>query len=199
MQSYYQQKMEWMKRSGLVLAISESSRQEGIRLLGMSEDKVVNISSAIEGQFRPNINIKSKAPELLSKFSIKRSMVLYAPGGFDTRKNFKRLMEAYGRLPESLRRNHQLVIVSKLSQGQYQEMTAMAQSSGLGENELILTGYVSDDDLINLYSLARLFVFPSLHEGFGLPALEAMACGAPVVGLDDHFVTRSDWIQRGIV
>lgn len=182
MQNYYQQKMEWMKRSGLVLAISESSRQEGIRLLGMSEDKVVNISSAIEGQFRPNINIKSKAPELLSKFSIKRSMVLYAPGGFDTRKNFKRLMEAYGRLPESLRRNHQLVIVSKLSQGQYQEMTAMAQSSGLGENELILTGYVSDDDLINLYSLARLFVFPSLHEGFGLPALEAMACGAPVVG-----------------
>ena len=182
MQNYYQQKLECMKRSGLVLAISESSRQEGIRLLGMSEDKVVNISSAIGGQFRPNIKIKDKAPELLSKFAIQRSMVLYAPGGFDTRKNFKRLMEAYSLLPESLRRNHQLVIVSKLNQGQHQEMTTMAKSLGLGEDELILTGYVSDDDLINLYSLARLFIFPSLHEGFGLPALEAMACGVPVVG-----------------
>ena len=182
MQSYYQQKLEWMKRSGLVLAISESSRQEGIRLLGMSEDKVVNISSAIGGQFRPNIKIKDKAPELLSKFAIQRSMVLYAPGGFDTRKNFKRLMEAYSLLPESLRRNHQLVIVSKLNQVQHQEMTTMAKSIGLGEDELILTGYVPDDDLINLYSLARLFIFPSLHEGFGLPALEAMACGVPVVG-----------------
>jgi len=182
MQNYYQQKLEWMKRSGLVLAISESSRQEGIRLLGMSEDKVVNISSAIGGQFRPNIKIKDKAPELLSKFAIQRSMVLYAPGGFDTRKNFKRLMEAYSLLPESLRRNHQLVIVSKLNQVQHQEMTTMAKSIGLGEDELILTGYVPDDDLINLYSLARLFIFPSLHEGFGLPALEAMACGVPVVG-----------------
>src|SRR5262245_40356148 len=57
-----------------------------------------------------------------------------------------------------------------------------AARCGLRDDELVITGYVSDDDLVDLYNLCHVFVFPSLYEGFGLPALEAMACGAAVIG-----------------
>ena len=75
-----------------------------------------------------------------------------------------------------------MVIVSKLSTQQRDELNRLSQSHGLHGDELVLTGYVADEELIGLYSLAKLFVFPSLHEGFGLPPLEAMACGTAALG-----------------
>jgi glycosyltransferase involved in cell wall biosynthesis len=179
---YYDRKLEWMKSAELLLAISESSRQEGIAHLAVGADKVVNISTAIDAQFKPPMLSAQATQQLLTKLGIHRQMVLYAPGGFDQRKNFANLTAAYSQLSRDVRAEHQLVIVSKLSAMQRDELNRLAQSHGLQADELILTGYVVDEDLIGLYSLAKLFVFPSLHEGFGLPALEAMACGAPVIG-----------------
>ena len=89
---------------------------------------------------------------------------------------------AYSLLSQELRAEHQLVIVSKIQEDERDNLIQLAKQAGLVENELILTGYVPDEDLIALYNLATLFVFPSKHEGFGLPVLEAMACGAPVIG-----------------
>ena len=63
-------------------------------------------------------------------------------------------------------------------------LLAAASAAGLGADELVLTGYVPDPDLVGLYNLCSLFVCPSFHEGFGLPALEAMRCGAAVIGAD---------------
>jgi glycosyltransferase involved in cell wall biosynthesis len=180
-ESYFR-KIDWMKRADLLLAISESSRQEGIDHLGRTVEQVVNISTAVGPQFRLNKLSAEARSGLCVRLGIARKMVMYAPGGFDPRKNFARLIAAYGRLPEQLRLQHQLVIVSKLNPSQRQELNDLRVRHELGADELVLPGYVSDDDLIALYSIADLFVFPSIHEGFGLPALEAMACGAIVIG-----------------
>lgn len=182
LRNYYDRKLKWVKEANLLLAISDSSRQEAIDNLRINPDNIVNISTSIDPEFKPPLITIEKSQALLAKFSIKRKMVLYAPGGFDPRKNFERLIDAYSQLSADLRDDHQLVIVSKLNQQQRIELEGMADRHGLRADELILTGYVEDKELILLYALACLFVFPSLHEGFGLPALEAMACGAPVVG-----------------
>jgi glycosyltransferase involved in cell wall biosynthesis len=182
MREHYFRKIEWMKKADLLLAISESSRQEGIRHLGRTAEEVVNISTAVGPQFQQRKLSAEAQSGLCTRLGIVRKMVMYAPGGFDPRKNFARLIEAYSRLPENLRAQHQLVIVSKLNPPQRQELNDLRVRHGLRSDELVLPGYVGDDDLITLYSIAVLFVFPSLHEGFGLPVLEAMACGAIVIG-----------------
>jgi glycosyltransferase involved in cell wall biosynthesis len=179
---YYFRKIEWLKKTDLLLAISESSRHEGIEYLSRSAGEVVNISTAIGSDFKfKEINQEVKV-SLLVKLGITRKFVMYAPGGFDPRKNFGRLIEAFSRLPDAVRKNHQLLIVSKLNLMQRQELEALRERYQLRIDELVLSGYVDDEVLISLYSIADLFVFPSLHEGFGLPALEAMACGAIVIG-----------------
>lgn len=179
---YYYRKLEWVKNAHLLLAISDSSRYEAIELLNIKPEHVVNISTAIGNEFKvPEISAE-ESKEILARFSIFRNMILYAPGGFDHRKNFDRLIKSYSKLPQSLRDVHQLVIVSKINPQQRSELADIALNNGLKHDDLILTGYVEDNVLIKLYALAKLFVFPSLHEGFGLPVLEAMACGAPVVG-----------------
>ena len=180
--AYYYQKLESLKRSDLLLAISEHSRKEAIELLGMSPDRVVNISGAIDSLFKPQ-KLTAVATEVLyRKYSISRPFLLYVPGGFDPRKNFDRLIEAFAKLPDNIRRTHQLVIASKLPGGVAAEFQAKSAKLGLAPDEVVLTDYVEDADLIGLYSQCKLYVFPSLHEGLGLPALEAMACGAPVIG-----------------
>ena len=85
-------------------------------------------------------------------------------------------------LRSEVRSAHQLVIVCKVQAEERRRLLKLASGLGLGPDELVFTGYVSDEDLVMLYNLCKLFVFPSLHEGFGLPALEAMRCGAPVIG-----------------
>lgn len=74
------------------------------------------------------------------------------------------------------------MFAGKMPQNAVGQLTGLASRHGLRGDELRFTGYVDDEELIQLYNLCELFVFPSWHEGFGLPALEAMACGAPVIG-----------------
>lgn len=179
---FYFNKLDGLKKADLLLAISKSSYQEAIELLQITEDKLVNVSAAIGDVFRPTIIDPQSKTELLQRFGIAEKFILYTPGGFDSRKNFEKLMEAFSLLPEHIRENHQLVIVSKLGTDSRDKLNEWRNQFGLSDHELILPGYVEDSDLIALYSFATLFVFPSLHEGFGLPVLEALACGAPVIG-----------------
>ncbi len=182
LREYYFRKVDWLKRADLLLAISKSSQREGIENLGLKADQIVNVSAAVGQQFSRKAGDALRAPELLSRLGIVRDIVMYAPGGFDFRKNFARLIEAYGIIPGAVRNKHQLVIVSKLTSMQRRTIEHLGRKLGLRADELVLTDYVSDEDLVTLYTMAKLFVFPSLHEGFGLPLLEAMACGAPVIG-----------------
>ena len=183
--SYYERKIASLKKAGLLLAISDYSRQEGLDALGLDPDRVVAISTAVDGTFHPAEPDPERLRQLRARCGITRAALMYAPGGFDARKNIGGLITAYSLLPAPLRRAHQLVIAGRIDKDETRHLRQLAQQAGLADDELVLTGYVSDADLIDLYRSAALFVFPSLHEGFGLPALEAMACGAPVIGADN--------------
>ncbi|WP_051971812.1 glycosyltransferase [Massilia sp. 9096] len=179
--AWYYRKLESLKNAALLLAISGSAREEGIDLLGLPSERVVNISSAVDAIFQPRTLAPGARTELLERHGLKREFIMYT-GGIDYRKNIEGLIEAYALLPAQLRRQYQLAVVCSVHEPDRLRLQRLAAKFGLSNDDLVLTGFVSDDDLVSLYNCTTLFVFPSLHEGFGLPALEAMACGAPVIG-----------------
>ncbi|QOL51486.1 glycosyltransferase [Massilia litorea] len=179
--AWYHRKLEGMQRADLLLAISASAREEGIALLGMPAERVVNISSAVDSMFQARALTTDARAALLARYGLSRPFIMYT-GGIDYRKNIEGLVEAYARLPATLRKQYQLAIVCSIQNPDRFRLERLAAKFGLAKDDLVLTGFVPDDDLVSLYNCTALFVFPSLHEGFGLPALEAMACGAPVIG-----------------
>jgi glycosyltransferase involved in cell wall biosynthesis len=181
---YYQRKIDHLKKASCLLAISEFTRQEGLAHLDVPASRVVNVSTAIEPCFRPQQIDGTTAAHLRRKFGLNLPFILYS-GGADERKNLPRLIQAYAALPEALRATHQLLVPGKMREHYIDEFKHLAKSVGLTPDELCFSGYVTDEELIQLHNLCKLFVFPSWHEGFGLPALEAMACGAPVIGANN--------------
>ena len=179
--AYYERKYQHLRQADLYLAISEHTRQEALQHLGISPQRIVNVSTAIEPMFRPVSLSQEEKNELLGALGISQPYVLYT-GGSDERKNLPRLIEAWSQLPQAVRESHQLLFAGKMHEGHVSALQNIAKQHGLKKENIVFCGYVSDDVLIRLFSLCKLFVFPSWHEGFGLPALEAMACGAPVIG-----------------
>ncbi|MHB8784897.1 MAG: glycosyltransferase [Thauera sp.] len=179
-EGWYLEKIEHLRRSDLWLAISESSRQEGIEYLGFSSGRCVNISTDADAHFRQITVDVAVEDRLRQQYGLSRQFVMYT-GGIDHRKNIEGLIRAYARLSPQLRATHQLAIVCSVQEDSRQRLLALASDAGLNAEELVLTGFVPEEDLIALYNLCAVFVFPSWHEGFGLPALEAMRCGAPVI------------------
>lgn len=177
--AHYQRKLDYLKKAELLLAISEFTRQEGIAHLDLPESRFINVSAAIDRHFCPIDIHHAAAAQLRQKFGLARPFVLYT-GGADGRKNLPRLIQAFAALPVALRAAHQLVFAGLIDAVAH--FKNLAESAGLKPDELCCIGYVTDDELVQLYNLCKLFVFPSWHEGFGLPALEAMACGVPVIG-----------------
>lgn len=178
---YYRRKIDDLTKASRFLAISEFSRAEGIDSLQLEESAVVNVSTATETLFQPTNISAETAEQLRKKLNVTRPYVLYT-GGADDRKNLPRLIQAFAALPSELRQKHQLVFAGKMPEGNIAELERNAKRAGLESGELCFTHYVSDEELVQLYNLCELYVFPSWHEGFGLPALEAMGCGAPVIG-----------------
>ncbi|GGA11225.1 glycosyltransferase family 4 protein [Dyella caseinilytica] len=177
---WYKQGVNMLRRYDLLLAISEWVRQDAIERLHLPPERVVNIGSAVDGSFRaPEVN-PLISEELRRQHGITRPFVLYS-GGFDPRKNVAALIQAFGKLPEALRARHQLVIVGRISDEDKLRLDAATRKAMLPPDSVIYTGFAPDGDLVRLYAECALFVFPSLLEGFGLPPLEAMACGAPVI------------------
>ena len=180
-ETWYRSKLEHLQRADLLLAISESSKREGIDYLGFPEERSINISTDADKHFRLR-QVSAEAEDALRHtYGLTRPFVMYT-GGVDHRKNIDALIRAFSILPIELRKEHQLVIVCSVQPENRLILESQARLQGLSDDEVIVTGYVSEDDLVAFYNLCKLFVFPSWHEGFGLPALEAMRCGAPVIG-----------------
>ena len=180
-QKHYERKSNHLMRASSLLAISEFSRQEGVEHLDVVPERVVNVSTAIEDCFCLLELSEEDASRITAKFNITQPFILYT-GGADGRKNLPRLIQAYAALPAPLRVSNQLLFAGKMPESDIAELKHLAKSAGLNPDELCFTGYITDEELIQLYNLCELYIFPSWHEGFGLPALEAMACGAAVIG-----------------
>ena len=180
-EEWYLNKLDHLRRADLFLSISEASRQDGIRYLGLDERSVINVSTAADECFSPRRVPPSREQELRERYGLNRPFIMYT-GGIDHRKNIEGLIRAYAGLPKDILRQHQLAIVCAVQEYDRQRLIDLAKNHKLKKRDLILTGFVPEEDLIDLYNLCVVFVFPSWYEGFGLPALEAMSCGAPVIG-----------------
>ncbi len=180
LRDWYFDKLASLKNSKLLLANSENSRQEALTGAKFDPESVVTISAAYDTFFQASDQAKNAMEEVCRKLGISKPFVMYV-GGADDSKNLYRLVLAYEQLGADIRRTHQLVFAGKF-EGYARDFLNFAKDSGMADGELICTQYIDDEELLTLYNTCALFVFPSLHEGFGIPPLEAMACGAPVIG-----------------
>jgi len=158
-----------------IIVDSESTKRDLIRLLSIPSECIEVVYLGVNKSFRP-IEEQAKLEALRRKYSLPPDIVLYI-GTIEPRKGLDTLITAYSLLAAEI--SHHLVITGK--KGWYTE-SLFRQVEALGLRERVhFTDYVADEDLPGLYNLANLFVYPSRYEGFGLPPLEAMACGVPVV------------------
>jgi glycogen synthase len=153
---------------------------EVIDHLGAKNEQAVNISAAADAQFKLVSFTDLEKTTIKERFELTRPFLMYS-GATDERKNHLRLIKAFSLLPLPLRKNYQLVIVGKLPDAHQEKFKTHAALCGLSPTDVVITGQVTDREMLQLYNLCELFVFPSWHEGFGLPALEAMSCGAAVI------------------
>ncbi|QGZ39528.1 glycosyltransferase involved in cell wall biosynthesis [Pseudoduganella flava] len=185
--NWYYRKLQSLKNAQVLLAISGHSRREAIDALQLPEDQVVNISSAVDDIFLPMQVAPADEAALRARYGLPRPYIMYT-GGIDYRKNIEGLIEAYSMLPGALRQKYQLAVVCSVPDTERLRLQNLATRFGIPEGDLVLTGFVPDQDLVTLYNLTDLFVFPSLQEGFGLPALEAMSCGVATIGSNNSSI-----------
>ena len=178
---HYLRKFEALKRAGMIVSISEFSRAEALEHTDIPADRIVNISSAVDGQFGPRTITTSTRHTLLAASGIEKPFLMFT-GSFDIRKNHERLVKAFAKIPTALRKQYQLVIIGKGEEHKVSRLRTIARKHGLNDTDLVFVGHVTDTDLVAFYNLCTLFVFPSLREGFGLPVLEAMSCGVATIG-----------------
>lgn len=179
-EEWYENKLDHLRRTDLLLAISQASRQDAIDYLAFPSDSIVNISCAADSHFSDSRLDHGAEATVRERYRLHRPFVLYT-GGIDFRKNIEGLIRAYASLPRRIRLAHQLCVVCSIDENARAALETLARAHGLGADELILTGHVSEEDLLALYRLCKVFAFPSLQEGFGLPVLEAMSCGRAVI------------------
>jgi len=164
------------RKARRIITISESTKRDVVRLLGVSPEKVEVVYCGIDDAFHPLA--EDQAAALRSKRGLPERFVLFV-GTIEPRKNIGRLIEAYARLRSASSRGVKLVIGGAKG-WLYEDVFARVEELGL-EGQVMFPGYIPASELPLWYNAAELFVYPSLYEGFGLPPLEAMACGTPVI------------------
>jgi glycosyltransferase involved in cell wall biosynthesis len=164
------------RQADAIITVSESTRQDAIRLLSIDPGKVFTTQLGVDPTFRP-INDIGEMDDVAAKYDLHENFILYL-GTIEPRKNLPVLIRAFRQLVDSGSK-HKLVLVGKYG-WMYKEVLDLVDDLDL-ENMVRFTGYIPQEELPLVYNLASLFVYPTKYEGFGLPALEAMACGVPVI------------------
>ena len=173
---YYFKKMIplTVKKANIIIADSENTKKDIHKYLNTEKSKIITIHLGASEDFK-KID-RNKAKKFISKkYSIKNKFILFV-GMIEPRKNLQRLVDAFIQI-----KNPELKIVIVGKKGwQMEEFFKMIKDSKL-EDTIIFPGYVPDEDLVKFYNAAEIFVYPSIYEGFGIPVLEALACGCPVI------------------
>ena len=166
-----------MEEADKVLTVSEWSKQDIQKIFKLPSERIVVTYEAPEDIYRP-LDKNKCAMKLDQKFGIKDKFVLYL-GGFGPRKNISSLINAFFALKGDIDPEIKLVIVGKPGRD-FEELNLLVEALGIGER-VIFPGFAPVEDLPLFYNAASVFVYPSIYEGFGLPPLEAMACGTPTI------------------
>jgi glycosyltransferase involved in cell wall biosynthesis len=161
-----------------IITISHSTENDINKLLGVKKERISVVYPGYDNSRFKTTDDTRRIADTLGKYGINGNYILYV-GTLEPKKNIARLVEAFTRVRKYAAFAHKLVIAGKRAWGDEAIFRAVKEA-GI-ENEVIFTGYVVEDELPLLMNGADAFVFPSLHEGFGIPPLEAMACGTPVV------------------
>jgi len=163
------------EKADKIITISQYSKKNISKAFRMPKEKINVVYPGIDRNYRPMAPVREKT---LSKYGINKKFIFYL-GNFKPHKNVKGLIEAYRGLPEEVRAKYMLVLGG--ARDKFRAALEKTVHNLRMEKNIIFTGFIAEKDLPSIYSAAEAFVFPSLHEGFGLPPLEAMACGTPVV------------------
>jgi glycosyltransferase involved in cell wall biosynthesis len=164
-----------LERADHVLADSESTRQDLIDIFVLPPAKITVVGAGVEARFKP-ITEATVLERVKQRYSLPEKFIL-GLGTLEPRKNFTGLIEAFSQ--SLVRETHHLVIAGGKG-WLYDDIFLAAQNSAVTD-KIHLIGFVADEDLPGLYNLAHIFAYPSFYEGFGIPVIEAMACGTPVV------------------
>ena len=168
----------FVRRADAIIAVSQCTRDDLIRYYAAPSEKITVVYEGVDARFQ-TVTDPDALAQVRVRYGLPERFILYV-GTIEPRKNLNTLLEAFARLKvRSTTCDLGLVIVGRkgwLYEGFFRRLHEL----GL-KGEVIFPGFVPDEDLPAIYSAAALFVFPSLYEGFGLPPLEAMACGTPVI------------------
>ena len=177
--AWYRRAAQGLRRADLLLAISESTRDDCIARWRCPRARVRTVGAAGDRDtFTPDRPgpMPAGARATLAALGVDRPFV-FSVGGLDPRKNLWGLIDAFALLPEAIRSSHQLVLTFDINWDDRRRVHWYAEERGLGD-ALVITGAIPDDALLALYRRCGAFCLPSYSEGFGLPILEAMMCGA---------------------
>jgi len=174
--------IRWMtrraaKRSDVVLTVSENSKREIIQFCQVPQEKILVASAGVDEKYRP-LDSDELIASCRARYNLPDQFILFV-GTLEPGKNIFRLIQAFRRLKSRDCIPHRLVIVGPYG-WEINRLLEAINDPELG-GEIQIAGFIPEEDLPLVYNAADLFVFPSLYEGFGLPPLEAMACGTPVI------------------
>lgn len=168
--------LDWIDE---LYVISQSVKDDLINYLSFESDKIKVIWGASNTKLKKISVSEEEKNKLYLKFKIDDKFIM-CTGGDDARKNLEQLIIAYSKMPVSLIDEYQLVIVCRLHDDSIKRLSDLIKKNKV-KGRVVLTNYVSSEELILFYNLASLMAFPSKYEGFGLPIVEAFACGTPVL------------------
>jgi glycosyltransferase involved in cell wall biosynthesis len=166
----------FLRRADAIIAVSECTKRDALRLYDIPPEKITVIYEAADPALQP-VNDQNQLAEMRARYAKAQPYILFV-GTIEPRKNIPALIDAL-KILRARGLTHRLLIAGRKG-WLYENIFAHARQSGIAD-QIDFLNYVPDADLAALYSACEAFVFPSLYEGFGLPPLEAMACGAPVV------------------
>lgn len=178
LQTFLSQMPAIMEQCDGIITVSECSKRDIVTLFGYPAERIAVIYEAAEPHYQP-LDQAYCQQQLANVYGIRQPFLLYV-GGFSPRKNVRALLVAYSQLPEALRRRYLLVCPGLLQGDDYQKLASALRI----QDRVVFPGFVPVAQLPLFYNGATLFCYPSFYEGFGLPLLEAMACGCPVLAAD---------------